>query len=650
MAKARTTDRPLENRERLPASGTRMRIDRAHQPLTERERAAAEAEDASVLAAAGLSEEMSEEQVLAQAAQLAGNLQERLRELDRREHAVHANAAKIEAEMRSARLWVADREAAIYDQEQEMQRREEALRERDETARAECESLERSLAARELRIAQDETAVRQREEQIAARLSAIEDEAAGLEAARRNAHAERVQLEEQLRDDYRKKHAAAEEAMTKLADDRAAVVAERETMLAEIAAEREQLAAQVAAERTAVAAQLDAERTELANQVRAEREALLLEMEKAREEDQRRLDKHQIDLLADVERQRQELFELREQLNKNRAVFEQERSVWVVAQTGGDPKAFDLAQERLQLEKDRSNFLAERRKHDAKLAELTLLAENQTQEIDRLKRHLAHGSPGAAAVLTASAQQPTPSAINFTAGGSGSLLEIAEQQARLDQATIYLEREAEELDTARTRLEQDQAEWRRIVEEQRKDLERREQTLDGELESRRKKLAHREQTLDQQLASVEQTRQEILRVHRESLEMRLVAEELWAQVAGRVPPAEVTQAIANLRSRLANQYRVENKQLAARKQQIVELSERLEQQQEALARQRRELQAWAAARQVEIEEQAKRLVTREVELDQQHKGLQEQSERLDGDRRKLAQDQRRITGFEKAPA
>jgi uncharacterized protein involved in exopolysaccharide biosynthesis len=87
---------------------------------------------------------------------------------------------------------------------------------------------------------------------------------------------------------------------------------------------------------------------------------------------------------------------------------------------------------------------------------------------------------------------------------------------------------------------------------------------------------------------------------------------------------------------------MENQQLAAKKQQIIDLSERLNQQHEAMMRQRRELQTWAAARQLEIEQQAERLVKRELELDQQQQAFASQERALEAEVRKLQQDLRRL--------
>lgn len=642
MAKSRTTDRP-ERRERAerPATGNKVRIDQPHTSSSSREgRKTAplpevEIDDAAIDAAAGLAN-LSEEQVLTQAAQLASLLQQRLRDLDRREANINANTAKLEAETRSARLALTERETNCVELETELQTRERDLTALLQEREQKCVVRERDAEHREQELRTIDEQLREREKRLGEALARLQEETEGVENARRSLQADRAAMDDELRTERRI-----------LAED-------RERMLAEI---------------------------------QQEREALLHEIEVTREQDQQRLEQHQMDMLADVERQRQEVFEQREQLDKTRAVFEQERSVWVVARTGGTPEAFDLAQERLQLEKDRSAFSAERRRFETVQGELVAELEHRQKEIDNLRNVLANQpavltpeqiaqlatansnsiaqpNPPPSEVITATAvESPAPVAKEKTEITNTervaavvkaidpppvvpmpgvSLLELAEQRSRLDEATAFLEREAEELDRLRLKLAEDQAHWKKRFQEQQSEIARREKAAELEIEGRKTKLIAREKTLDQQLTSVEQTRQEILRVHRESLEMRLVAEELWAQVAGRVPPAEVSQSIAKLRGRLASQYKVENQQLTSKKQQLIDLSERLNQQHDALLRQRRELQAWAAARQLEIEQQAERLVKREVELDQQQQAFAQQERQWEAEVRKLQQDLRRM--------
>ncbi len=592
MARSRIVDQP-----ETKAPAARVRIDQSHRLATGNSTAENESSRStnSTLAESGVMLGAVEEQVLAQAAQLASVLQSRLHDLDRRESNLHAATAKFEAEARSIRLSMQEREAILEEGERTWDVKMAEWRERFQT---QIEREERLVTL---------------EEQLQARDSQAQDESAGLELARRTLQVERDEFQQQMQQ-----------------------------------------------EREEFQQGMQRERDEFQQQTQQERDALLLEIEMIRKQDREQAEQQQIELQADIERQRQELFADREEFEKKLSAFEQERALWVVARTGGTQDAFDLAQERMQLENDRQAFLIERREFEALRGELAW-------ELDRLRKAAGTAAtagdgelvgftsdadyvPAAAFIPAASNARPTSEAMAALADDGAaegdvpfSSLGIEEQRHRLEEAADYLAREAEDLDRERQQLTEMQQRWKERMQQQHDELVQRQQTLESEYDAKRVKLAAREKHFDQQMTTVEQTRQDILKVHRESLEMRLVAEELWAQVTGKVPAAEASQAIAKLRNRLATQFKVENQQLATKKQQILELAERLNEQYEAVLRQRRELQAWGAARQVEIEQQAERLVQREVELDEQQQLLQERELEWTREVRRLQQQVRTQT-------
>src|SRR5205814_2206614 len=63
-----------------------------------------------IAAVTGENLEVRCEQLQLQVAQLAGHLRERLREVDRREATLNARVAQLESDLRSARLWLRERE------------------------------------------------------------------------------------------------------------------------------------------------------------------------------------------------------------------------------------------------------------------------------------------------------------------------------------------------------------------------------------------------------------------------------------------------------------------------------------------------------------------------------------------------------------
>ncbi|MDP6721374.1 MAG: hypothetical protein QGF59_22090, partial [Pirellulaceae bacterium] len=68
---------------------------------------------------------------------------------------------------------------------------------------------------------------------------------------------------------------------------------------------------------------------------------------------------------------------------------------------------------------------------------------------------------------------------------------------------------------------------------------------------KKRQLDQREKFLDQREATLDGLQSDVGRLHRDSLEMRLIAEQLWSQLAGKLTPAELTKSISDSRSKLA---------------------------------------------------------------------------------------------------
>jgi hypothetical protein len=220
--------------------------------------------------------------------------------------------------------------------------------------------------------------------------------------------------------------------------------------------------------------------------------------------------------------------------------------------------------------------------------------------------------------------------------------ELSGRAAALSKGEVLLAEHARELEKDRQALTQERADWQRQKAADQETIALQRQQAETELEQRRTRLATRETALDQQQGAIEQLRCEITAAHRQSIEMRLMAEQLWAQVQGRMPPAEITQSIAQLRLKLAEQYRLEQQGLAEQKQELLRLAEKVAEQSGTLRTQRQELQTWFAAREEEIEHHAKLLVTREQELLEQSDQLRAVESRWNSDRRQLEQELREM--------
>ncbi len=212
---------------------------------------------------------------------------------------------------------------------------------------------------------------------------------------------------------------------------------------------------------------------------------------------------------------------------------------------------------------------------------------------------------------------------------------IDKAESELAQARAEIERLREESARQRDKdRESARSDRQRMAMEQRRAL--------AELDEKRQSLERRGEQIDQNWAALEQLRSELGRMHRETLEIRLATEELWVQLAGTAPPAAITHSLGQIRSRLADDYRLAGADLAEKKQQLHSLYEQLAEQHEKLRRHKEEFDGWIAARQDEIQQQAQRLVAREQQLERQEMQFNDAARRWEAERLDYQQEVRRL--------
>lgn len=467
-----------------PEGAKRMRVDAAHFVAAG---PAAEAPRAEGIVAASVGEAAQSERVHKQAAQLAGALRERQREIDHRDAQVNARLAQLETEMRAARLWLAEREAEI------------AVREQD------CQRRQTELNARRRRL---------------------------VEAARRRAAASRppenwterqIELAEQKR---------ALELGRSALQTREQAVAEREQVWQRRRQEEEDSLA------------------ERWQKVQA-REAASLELIRR--------------LQAGLERRREAL-----EQGARQAAAERER-------IDAERRSVD--------QRWRAEFATRRQQ----LEEAEAALGQSQAAVDRLHQ------------------------------------ELANQRAAL----------VEEAKQERARLE---AERRQAAEE---------------LEKKRAMLERRGEHVDQCRRALKRLRGELGQMHRETLEIRLATEELWAQLAGSAPPAALTHSLGRIRSKLADQYRLANTELQGQRKELEDIRQQLAAQHQRLLEDKRQFERWALTQHAEAEAQAARLVAREHQLSEMEAAMSDRQFRWEADRLELHREIRRLrceAGCALAPA
>jgi hypothetical protein len=111
---------------------------------------------------------------------------------------------------------------------------------------------------------------------------------------------------------------------------------------------------------------------------------------------------------------------------------------------------------------------------------------------------------------------------------------------------------------------------------------------------------------------------------REALENRLAAEELLAQLAGAIPPAQLSHQIARSRARLTECYRLQQEGILDERRQLEALAGQITEQHGRLAAQKRDLERWLHERTDEAEAETARLAEREKQLDLQRDRIDKQ--------------------------
>lgn len=215
--------------------------------------------------------------------------------------------------------------------------------------------------------------------------------------------------------------------------------------------------------------------------------------------------------------------------------------------------------------------------------------------------------------------------------------DLVSRELQVRQALIDAERLQAELHAERERLAIQAKHDRLELAEQRRRLEH-------DAAEKRQSLERQSEQLDFRRAAVKQEQAELAETQRETLEMRLAVEELWTQLSGLVPPAILTENLARLRSKLAEQYRLQQNDLAAQQAELETLRADLAAENEKLRIQTNELRRWAEARHEEIERQAAFLTDREQELERQAHDAQEHSAAWRQERGRLEQEIRRLEG------
>lgn len=311
-----------------------------------------------------------------------------------------------------------------------------------------------------------------------------------------------------------------------------------------------------------------------------------------------------------------------------------------LAHLEGDTRAARLwlAEREAELNR-RDEELPDRRPTEAGLRYERQQIQAQREALERLNRQLLAGVErrrraveARAAKLQQEAGQPTAQLLAREEVLRRTAEALQARQRRLEEAEARLADTRAETEELHRRLCEARREAREESRIQRQRLAAEQRQGKAELERQRQAVHRRSEQVDQSKAALEQLRTELGRMHRETLEIRLATEELWAQLSGAAPPAALTRSLGRIRTKLADHYRLSNAELHRQKEELEGIRRQLAERYEKLVQQKREFEQWAARRQKETEQQAARLIAREEQLAEKEAKLKDRAHRWQAER------------------
>jgi hypothetical protein len=154
----------------------------------------------------------------------------------------------------------------------------------------------------------------------------------------------------------------------------------------------------------------------------------------------------------------------------------------------------------------------------------------------------------------------------------------------------------------------------------------------ADLQQKREEVGRRAEHLHQCRLSLGRTRDELTRLHQDTLEMRLAMEELWVQLSGAAPPAALIQSLGRIRAKLAEQSSQAHTELCEERKELERLRGELAAEHETLAQRKEQFERWAASRTENCQQEASRLLAREEQLRRREVLHREQSQRWAAER------------------
>jgi len=155
------------------------------------------------------------------------------------------------------------------------------------------------------------------------------------------------------------------------------------------------------------------------------------------------------------------------------------------------------------------------------------------------------------------------------------------------------------------------------------------------LEEERQDVVKQSKKLEQMRLVLDRSREELGKMHRETLEVRLATEELWLRLAGETGSEDMKKSVEKIQSRLASEYQDAIGRLEVQKQELKQSREEFRSQQGKLEEQKEQMNLLSLQTEQLLSDRESRLLQREEELDRRQEHIDEQTRRLQQERSEM---------------
>jgi hypothetical protein len=218
----------------------------------------------------------------------------------------------------------------------------------------------------------------------------------------------------------------------------------------------------------------------------------------------------------------------------------------------------------------------------------------------------------------------------------------AKKYANVQEMTISVEESQAEVSRIREAMVRERHQMQKSNDAERQRLRDAQELALKRLEEERQDLVKQNKKLEQKHLALDRSREELGKMHRETLEVRLVAEELWLQLAGESGSEDLKKSVAKIQVRLASEYQDAVSRLDVQKQELKQGRDELRDQQEKILARKEQADQLAVQAESALSERERALQGREEELDRRQRHIEEQAHRVQQERAEMEHEVRML--------